>query len=326
MAPYHTNSDRSLVSDTTGPVEVAIESGSSPVGFSQHLKYAGVTPSTDTTSRPRPSMKSVNCRHTVSVVVFAAVLVFFPALSAADSESPQTTDGESSEAPASESSEADDSESPATASSELILGGTGYYESSSLDGEETVSVQERDESFDYRNANFLSARLFYLRPYTDNLYVGAGIDFIGNLRATLLDEDGEPDDPPEHYEFGPLLEGVAMAEWRIDIADDYTVGVGGQLGIGALFPRGDFADEIRDLQDQDVRTWRVPRPGWSIGAQTAFMWHLDERIALRTDLGVQWQNIFLFRTSQTVDDVEFEKRWTTGTLRGRLGVSVQITL
>ncbi len=214
----------------------------------------------------------------------------------------------------------------ASAESELTIGGTAYYESATMDGEESVSLQDSDESFDYRNANFLSARLMYLRPYTDDIYIGVGADFIGNLRGTLLDEDGEPDDPPEHYEFGPLLEGLAAAEWRVGLTDETGLALGGQLGVGALFPRGDFADEIRGLQDQDVRTWRIPRLAGSIGASAAFLWDIDDRLAVRTDLGVQYQNIFLFRTNQTVDDVEYSKRWTTGGLRTRLGLSLQIRL
>lgn len=216
---------------------------------------------------------------------------------------------------------------PATAlaDSNLIIGGTSYYESSTMEGEETVSVQERDQSFDYRNSNFLSARLSYLRPHTENIYFGAGLDLIGTYRGTIIEEDG-PDDPPERYEFGPLLEATALVEWRIPLTDDYSAALGSQIGLASLFPRGDFADEIRDLQDQDVRTWKIPRLGASAGVHTAFLWHFDDRIALRTDLGVQWQNIFLFRSRQTVDDVAFRKTWRTGALRGRLGVSVQINL
>ena len=215
--------------------------------------------------------------------------------------------------------------SDAAADSNLIIGGSSYYESSTMEGEEVVSVQERDQSFDYRNANFWSARLIYLRPQNENIYVGAGLDFIGTYRATIVEEDG-PDDPPERYEFGPLLEASGMAEWRIPVMDEYTVALGSSVGIAGLFPRGDFADEIRDLQDQDVRTFMIPRLGLNAGVHTAFVWHFDDRIALRTDLGVQWQNIFLFRSSQTVDDVAFKKNWRTGALRGRLGVAIQIDL
>lgn len=216
----------------------------------------------------------------------------------------------------------------ATASSEprLILGGTAYFESSRLEGEEQVSVQERDQSMDFKNGNFLSARILYLRPQTDNLYVGAGLDFIGTYRANILDSDGEASDPPDYYEFGPLLEAQGMAEWRIPAGDQLTIGLGTQLGLAALFPRGDLAAEIRDLQDQNVGVWNVPRLGWSIGGHTSAIWSLDDRLALRTDFGVQWQSLLLFRTEQTVDDVAFRKHWSTGALRGRIALSLEIAL
>ncbi len=216
---------------------------------------------------------------------------------------------------------------PATAFADslLNLGGTLYYESSRLEGEEQVSVQERDQSFDYRNSNFLSARVLYLRPYSGNLYIGAGADFLGNYRANILD-DGEPSDPPDLYEFGPLLSTFGLAEWRLDIGEGRTLGLGTELGLATLFPRGDLASEIRALQNDDVRTFNIPRVGWSVGGHTAFVWEIDDRLALRSEVGVQWQNIYLFRSSQTIDDVAFRKQWTTGALRGRLGVSLEIRL
>lgn len=211
--------------------------------------------------------------------------------------------------------------------SELILGGTAYTESGSLEGEEVVSVEEEDESFDYDNDNFLSARLLYLKQYAGNFYVGPGVDFIGNLRAVQLEDDGEPaEEDPEYYSFGPLMEALAVGEWRVPLTEDYVLGLNGQLGIGALFPRGDFADEIEGLQDENVGVWDVPRLAGSVGAGAAFLWNIDDRISLRSDLRVQWQTIFLFRTTETVDNVSFRKQWTTDALRTRLGVYLQVDL
>jgi hypothetical protein len=208
----------------------------------------------------------------------------------------------------------------------LILGGTTFYESSTLTGQEQVSVLERDQSFDFRNANWLSARVLYLRPHTERLFIGAGADFIGSYAANILNNDGVPSDPPNIYRFGPMLEPLAIAEWRRPLSEDLSFSLGTQLGLALIFPRGDLAAEIRSLQNNNVRVWRIPRFGGSAAVHTAFVWKLDERLSMRGDLGIQWQNVLIFRTQQTVDDVPFRKHWTTGALRARLGVSLEILL
>lgn len=208
--------------------------------------------------------------------------------------------------------------------SRLILGATAYYESGRLEGEEQVATQERDQSFDYRGANFLSTRIIYLRPFSERLLIGGGIDFMGSYQAMLLEEDG-PADPPDLYEFGPKVDFFVVGEWRIDLTGDVDLGVGAQAGLVSLFPRGDLAEEIRDLQDSNVPVFSGPRPGWSAGAHVAGIYRIDDRISLRGDLGAQWESIFVFRTSRTVDGVAFRKNWTTGTLRTRLGVSMEVS-
>lgn len=215
---------------------------------------------------------------------------------------------------------------PAAAQSRLILGGTAYSETGELTGEQQISVQENDESFSYENADFLSARILYLRPFKESFRIGGGIDFIGNYRASVLDEEGQPQDPIEVYEFGPLLEVMAHAEWGIDITEKIGVGLGAQLGLSGLFPRGDLREEILELQDQDVRTFMLPRLGWSVAPQVSARYKLDDRLALRADAGVQWQTIWIFNTEQTVNDVAFRKDWTASTVRTRVGLALEIQL
>lgn len=216
--------------------------------------------------------------------------------------------------------------STAVADGDLAIGATTYFESGLMEGEERISTQERDESFDFRNGNFFSARLAYFRSIGESFHVGGGFDFMAIYRAEFVEEDPDPDDPPEYYEFGTLLEGMALAEWRIGLGESSRLGLGAQAGAVVLFPRGDFDEDIRELQDQDVPVWRVPRPGFGGGAHAAFLWDLDDRLSVRTEAGVLWQRVFLFRTTTTVDDVAFRKRWTSTVLRGRIGVSLQVRL
>ncbi|RAL22850.1 hypothetical protein DL240_08130 [Lujinxingia litoralis] len=218
------------------------------------------------------------------------------------------------------------SAAPALAQSSLVLGGTAYSEEGELTGEQQISVQERDESFAYENADFLSARILYLRPFKEHFRIGGGIDFIGNYRANVLDEDGQPEDPIEVYEFGPLLEVMAHAEWNIGITERIDLGLGAQVGLVGLFPRGDLRAEIRELQDQDVNTFMLPRLGWSAAPQVLATYRFDERLALRADVGVQWQSIWIFNTEQNVNDVAFRKKWTAGTMRTRVGLALEVRL
>ena len=212
------------------------------------------------------------------------------------------------------------------AEGDLLIGGTTYFESGLMDGEERVSVQESDESFEFTNGNYFSARLGYMRPIAGSIHIGGALDFIGTYRAELVEEDPDPDDPPEYYEFGTLLEAMILAEWRLALGESFGLGLGAHGGAAVLFPRGDFDADIRELQDQDVGVWRVPRPGYGGGAHAAFTWRFDERMSLRAETGVKWQWIMLFRTNTTVDDVSYRKRWTSSARRAHLGVMLQIDL
>lgn len=215
---------------------------------------------------------------------------------------------------------------PAAAQSRLILGGTAYSESGELTGEQQISVQENDESFSYENVDFLSTRILYLRPFKESFLIGGGIDFIGNYRANVLNDEGEPEDPIEVYEFGSLLELLVHAEWGVEITEKIGLGLGAQAGIVGLFPRGDLREEILELQDQDVRTFMLPRLGWSIAPQISARYKFDDRLALRADVGVQWQSIWIFNTEQTVNDVAFRKEWTASTMRTRVGLALEVKL
>lgn len=214
------------------------------------------------------------------------------------------------------------------AEGDLLIGATTYSESGMLEGEERISVQDEEESFDFENGNFFSGRLGYLRPIVTSLHAGAALDFVGTYRGEIVpEEEPDEDEPPEYYEFGTLVEIQALAEWRLGLWDEaFSLGLGAHVGGAIVFPDGELDREIRDLQDQDVDVWDVPRPGFGGGVQAAFNWHFDERISLRTEVGVKWQRLLLFNTTSTIDDVAYAKEWSTSVRRTHLGVMLQIAL
>lgn len=211
------------------------------------------------------------------------------------------------------------------ARSTLGVGGGLYLESAQLDGVEEVSVRETDQSFEYKNDGYLNAYLRYLRPYGERLRIGAGLTYYGIYRGVEVGEDG-PADPPVLYEFGPLLELFAQAEYLVPMGERLELAVGSQLGGAVLFPRGNLQREIDRLQDQNVGVWNVPRPGYFFAPLVGARWSLDDRLSLRGDVLFKWERMHLFQTTESVDNTSFRKSWTTSALRTELLVGIEIAL
>lgn len=209
----------------------------------------------------------------------------------------------------------------ASAQSRIGFGPSGFLETGRLDIHEAEGESALDDGIDYRNTDSAGVRLLYLRPYDDVLDIGAGIGFDGVYGAELLESSSHLQQD-RYFEFGPLFDLFTTAEWRLAVGERSEIGVGGRLGISAVYPTGDLSDEIAGLRRRDIHVWNLPRFGWTFESVAVNSWRLGPGWRLRTEAAIQWQTLSLFNTEQTRHETTFQRHWTTGSLRGRISLLI----
>lgn len=215
--------------------------------------------------------------------------------------------------------------SGAGAQTSLVVGVGVFGEGSDVEGNERIEVRDNERNFEYSSDSFLNGSLRVLRPLSGSVFWGGGVTYYGTYRG-LIDEGEDTPDPPDTYEFGPLLELGVLLEWRIGVTEKIDLALGAQAGLALLFPGGDLAAEIKRLKDQDVGVWDLPRPGYFLAPQIGARWKLDERLALRGDLLFKWERLHLFGIDEVVDGVEYERHSQANILRTEFVVGLEIAL
>lgn len=211
----------------------------------------------------------------------------------------------------------------AFAQSSIGVSGNFFFEDSDLSGEQQVSVQTNDESFAYVADDFLNATLYYLQPFKESGRIGGALTYYGDHIAEIPQEGEEV---PEFYDFGHLIELVVRAEWLIGVTESIDLIAGAQAGIPILFPGGDFQDEIDDLKDQQASVWDIPRTGFVVGPLLSARYKYHESLYFRADIGIKYEKIFLFNTTEEVQGVPFRKDWTLTTVRTEIGLALEVDL
>jgi len=193
-----------------------------------------------------------------------------------------------------------------------------FVEKSRLGGEQIINVSRRDESFEYGSSGFLSFTLgLNWTAWSDRFRLGPAIRVLG-----IYSGWGEN----TTFEFGLLLEPMLMGEYAIPLAEKWSLLLGARLGIPVLFPRGDFANEIRRLQVDRVGVWSVPRIGWLAGISAGAKRRMTQRLWLRGDLSGQMEQIFLFATDEIIEGLAFRKNWSAHIFRVSLSVGLELEL
>src|SRR6185312_17224756 len=120
---------------------------------------------------------------------------------------------------------------------------------------QAINESNRDESFKYGSATFLSATLSMSVPTPfakDRARIGGAVRMFGNYSA-----GGD-----RQFGFGLLNQAFITGEYGLPVADKTEVVFGGRLGLSLLVPGSDFDQEIQRLQVQGVDVWSLPRLGW----------------------------------------------------------------
>lgn len=215
----------------------------------------------------------------------------------------------------------------ADARAELIVGVGGqlFFDDVDLVGERKVAVLSTDEGYAASSDGMLSGALWALKGVGDGLYVGGQVQYFGAY-TTVPDDARDNDDRVKA--FGHWLELSGRGEWMMDVMPEVSVGLGAQLGLVMLFPGDDFEKEIDALQDQGagVSSAGTPRLGYLIGPNLAARWRLMSPLALRLDLGMKWEQVFLFKTEEKIGGIPFRKDWQLDLLRYEVGVGLEVVL
>ena len=209
------------------------------------------------------------------------------------------------------------------------VGAEVHWDDGELDGEERVALtapKQEDRSFEREESTAFA--LWYLYKATESLRVGGGVRYYGTY--SLLDEvpeDTREEDLPEPEEFGDWLELYGQVEWHTPLVASGAMEfvLGAQAGVIEFFPGGALEEEIRRLQEQNAGVWDAPRLGFMFGPQVGVRYQALELLALRLDLGVRYNRVFLFSTSEEVDGVAFSKQWSLNVLRYAASLGAEVT-
>lgn len=215
----------------------------------------------------------------------------------------------------------------ASARAELLIGVGGqlFFDDVDLTGERKVAVLSTDESYAASSDGMLSGALWALKSVGQGLYVGGQVQYFGSY-TTAPDEARDNDDRVRA--FGQWLELSGRGEWMVDVMPDVSVGLGAQLGLVMLFPGDDFEREINALRDQgaSVSSASTPRLGYLVGPNLAARWRFMAPLALRLDLGLKWEQVYLFKTEEKIGGIPFRKDWQLDLLRYEVGVGLEVAL
>lgn len=217
---------------------------------------------------------------------------------------------------------------PAVASAQQYIGtGAGLYtDDGDLTGERRVDLQEDDESFSYEAHNTLSGGIWYLRHASENIRWGGGLRYYGSFEVLEIPEEEDSDDEIQPYELGQLTDFYLQAEYLVPFGGNKAFIIGAQIGPSLLMPDGEFQREIDALKDEGVGVWDSPRIGYNIAPQIGGKWEFDDRLAVRADLGMRYESLYLFAVDDNVDGVSYKRDWTTSTLRYEFGLAMEIRL
>jgi hypothetical protein len=194
-----------------------------------------------------------------------------------------------------------------------------FTEDARMAGQQSINASQRDESFDYKSATFLSATLSMSIPapvFEERARIGGGVRLFGNYSA-----GGD-----RRFGFGLLNQAFILGEYGLPVANKTEVMFGGRVGVSLLIPGRDFDQEIERLQVQGVGVLSVPRVGWLAGLSAGARRRMSEHILLRADLSGQLDKLYLFSTSESIEGLEFSKSWSTFGLRLGFTLGIEFAL
>ncbi len=189
-----------------------------------------------------------------------------------------------------------------------------FTEFSHLNGRRVIDVAAMDESADYSSGP-IALRGWVWLPWKKRFRLGGGAAF----RSYSVDDNGE-------FSLGPLFDAYGQIDFRLPNYKKFEFALTGRAGLLMLIPSGDLSREIDRLQADDINVFGGPRLGWIAGGSFAGRYPISRKFTLLVDLGFDIGRLYIFRTKQTVDNLNFSKTWTGEIQRLTLSAGVEMTL
>lgn len=228
------------------------------------------------------------------------------------------------------SSEPKDSPKPAFHSplrSVLGIGPAFYWEDTDRVQDRFVNGQ-RDQQSD-REASvsngILALEAWYLTPWwLKQLRVGPGLGWYNDY---TLKPKGDNNNNGDNYHVGQMFELYAQAEYvLIDMLSKMDVLLGLRAGAIVVFPGNDVQDEINRYKAEEYDVWDSPRPGAFIGPHFGVEWPLNDKLSVRSDLGIQFAKIWMFNAQAEAGGSLIEVKNSLITSRTQLLLGLQFGL
>ncbi len=215
------------------------------------------------------------------------------------------------------------------------LGGQVYRDDANLETEKRIGPQSPvEEDTDYESDDIGSFGIYALFPMQERVFAGGGLRYYGTYdtlepltreERQQLEEDGE-EDTREPYEFGTALDAYAHLQWELPIITKLDLLLGTQVGLNILFPSGNFEETINSEKDDGASLFGGPRLGLLFGPQVGVRYGIIEnRLAVRADLGARYNRMILFRNEEEIDGVAYRLDWTMNILRYDAGLAVELS-
>ncbi len=203
----------------------------------------------------------------------------------------------------------------------VIVVGLGVHsDDGTMRGSDRRSIQVTDETFDFSGQGRVFGTLGFLTGLRPRVRGGMSVRYFGGYEYSR--SGGRAGDG----KLGQLGEAVAQLQYVLPMYDRWDLVLGAEAGAALLVPGGAFQKEIQALQTQGASVWDVPRVGYLLGPQLAARYKVGQRLFVRGDLGLTWEQLFLFFTHDDVGAVQFEKTRRANIIRYALTVSLEVPL
>lgn len=195
------------------------------------------------------------------------------------------------------------------------------------DAERTDNIEPdtggNEGSRDYVADGTLNLQLWYLR-HSGKFLWGGGIAFYNSYSLRPDDREDNQDDEPVQY--GNMFQLYAEGDLVAPVGGKLDLLLGARAGLITLFQNRDLQRELDDLSFRGVSVWPdAPRLGVFLGPHVGLLWPLSERIALRSDFGVQFSVLRLYNGSGDAGgsgEIEYSASLSTTRIQWLFGLQI----